>query len=121
MGASSEPDLQLAAYHYHLPPERIAHDPEVRRDHARLLTVTAPTEFAHHHVYDLPELLQPGDLLVLNNTKVLPARLLGQKPGGAAVEILLLEERSPLQWLALVRSEERRVGKECRSRWSPYH
>ncbi|MEM6426994.1 MAG: tRNA preQ1(34) S-adenosylmethionine ribosyltransferase-isomerase QueA [Cyanobacteria bacterium P01_D01_bin.128] len=107
MGVSSEPDLQLAAYHYPLPPERIAQDPAEPRDHARLLTVTSPTEFAHHHVYDLPELLQPGDLLVLNNTKVLPARLLGQKPGGAAVEILLLEERSPLQWLALVKPGKR--------------
>jgi S-adenosylmethionine:tRNA ribosyltransferase-isomerase len=107
MGTRAEDDFQLSAYNYDLPPERIAQDPVEPRDHARLLTLTAPTEHAHNHVYDLPDLLRPGDLLVLNDTKVLPARLFGQKVGGAAVEILLLEERSHLQWLALVKPGRR--------------
>lgn len=107
MGTSEPPDLQLAAYRYDLPPERIAQNPVEPRDHARLLTVTSPVEHAHRHVYDLPNLLQPGDLLVLNDTKVLPARLFGQKVGGAAVEILLLEERATLEWLALVKPGKR--------------
>lgn len=100
-------DLQLSAYHYDLPAACIAQDPVEPRDRARLLTLTSPEEYAHHHVYDLPDLLKPGDLLVFNDTKVLPARLLGTKPGGAAVEILLLEERSPLCWLALVKPGRR--------------
>lgn len=100
-------DLQLAAYQYKLPPELIAQNPVEPRDHARLLTLRSPMACDHRRVYELPSLLQPGDLLVLNNTKVLPARLFGYKPGGAAVEILLLEERSPLCWLALVKPGRR--------------
>ena len=107
MGDRIEADLQLSSYHYDLPPEQIAQDPIEPRDHARLLTITAPTDHAHNHVYDLPKLLRPGDLLVMNDTKVLPARLFGRKPEGATVEILLLEERSPLRWLALVKPGRR--------------
>ncbi|MGF1521264.1 MAG: tRNA preQ1(34) S-adenosylmethionine ribosyltransferase-isomerase QueA [Leptolyngbyaceae cyanobacterium] len=107
MGDRTTADLQLSSYHYDLPPERIAQNPVEPRDHARLLTITDPTATAHNHVYDLPHLLQSGDLLVLNNTKVLPARLFGHKPEGAAVEILLLEERAPLCWLALVKPGRR--------------
>lgn len=107
MGDRTEADLQLSSYHYDLPPELIAQNPIEPRDHARLLTITSPTSHTHKHVYDLPNLLRAGDLLVLNNTKVLPARLFGQKPEGAAVEILLLEERSPLCWLALVKPGRR--------------
>jgi S-adenosylmethionine:tRNA ribosyltransferase-isomerase len=107
MGTPALEDLQLSSYFYELPPERIAQDPVEPRDQARLLTLTSPTQHAHQFVYQLPDLLQPGDLLVLNDTKVLPARLLGRKPEGAAVEILLLEERSHLQWLALVKPGRR--------------
>lgn len=102
------PDQWLGAYQYELPPERIAQTPVEPRDHARLLVVDTPQTHRHHHVYDLPELLRPGDLLVFNNTRVLPARLYGYKPqGGGAVEILLLEERGPQQWLALVKPGRR--------------
>ena len=61
----------------------------------------------HHHFRDLPDLLKPGDLLVLNDTRVMPARLYGRKLEGAAVEILLLEEHAPFQWLALVKPGKR--------------
>lgn len=107
MGTRTQDDFQLSAYNYDLPPERIAQDPVEPRDQARLLTLASPTEHVHNHVYDLPDLLRSGDLLVLNDTKVLPARLFGQKVGGAAVEILLLEERAHLQWLALVKPGRR--------------
>ncbi|MBF2034552.1 MAG: tRNA preQ1(34) S-adenosylmethionine ribosyltransferase-isomerase QueA [Leptolyngbyaceae cyanobacterium T60_A2020_046] len=107
MDDRANPDLTLAAYHYELPPGQIAQNPVEPRDHARLLVVDSPQSHQHQHVYDLPKLLQPGDLLVLNNTKVLPARLFGHKPEGAAVEILLLEEKAPLKWLALVKPGRR--------------
>jgi S-adenosylmethionine:tRNA ribosyltransferase-isomerase len=107
MGIPDNPDFQLSAYDYELPPDRIAQNPVEPRDHARLLTITSAHDHEHRHVYDLPTLLQPGDLLVLNDTKVLPARLFGQKVGGAAVEILLLEERAALEWLALVKPGKR--------------
>ena len=72
-----DPDL-LDAYDYFLPPERIADSPAQRRDAARLLTLNrAAQSIGHRTIRDLPDLLQPGDLLVLNETRVLPARLQG--------------------------------------------
>jgi S-adenosylmethionine:tRNA ribosyltransferase-isomerase len=96
-------DQQLASYDYSLPPESIAQAPVTPRDQARLLVVTSPQEHQHSIFRELPQWLQPGDLLVLNNTQVLPARLYGRKASGAQVEILLLEEQGPDQWLALVK------------------
>jgi S-adenosylmethionine:tRNA ribosyltransferase-isomerase len=108
MGTPNDIDLQLSAYHYDLPPDRIAQNPVEPRDQARLLTINSPTGHCHQRVCDLPALLRPGDLLVLNDTKVLPARLFGRKAeGGAQVEILLLEARSPQEWLALVKPGRR--------------
>lgn len=95
-------DRSLSAYDYELPPERIAQHPVEPRDSARLLAI-APTSHSHRIFRDLPDLLSPGDLLVLNDTRVIPARLYGRKPSGAAVEVLLLEERGNDTWLALVK------------------
>jgi S-adenosylmethionine:tRNA ribosyltransferase-isomerase len=100
------PDLQLAAYDYDLPPERIAQNPLVPRDSSRLLVVASQHE-QHCQFRDLPDLLNSGDLLVLNNTRVIPARLYGQKGGGAKVEVLLLEEQQSQDWLALVKPGKR--------------
>ncbi|MBF2001509.1 MAG: tRNA preQ1(34) S-adenosylmethionine ribosyltransferase-isomerase QueA [Synechococcales cyanobacterium M58_A2018_015] len=104
-------DLLLSAYDYYLPEERIAQNPAVPRDSSRLLVVDAFPEYRHHRFRDLPELLRPGDLLVLNNTRVLPARLYGHKVGqnadGAKIEVLLLEEQQPNCWLALVKPGRR--------------
>ncbi|MDA0266804.1 MAG: tRNA preQ1(34) S-adenosylmethionine ribosyltransferase-isomerase QueA [Cyanobacteria bacterium] len=107
MGHCSGDDLSLEAYQYLLPSGYIAQNPVEPRDHARLMAITSPTEYCHHHIFDLPTLLRPGDLLVLNDTKVIPARLYGHKLGGAKVEVLLLEARGPLQWLALVKPGRR--------------
>jgi S-adenosylmethionine:tRNA ribosyltransferase-isomerase len=101
-------DQLLSAYDYELPEERIAQNPVEPRDSARLLVLKSPTEHSHRIFRDLPELLQPGDLLVLNNTRVIPARLYGRKPGGAAIEVLLLEPQpQPNCWLALVKPGRR--------------
>ncbi|MCS6975793.1 MAG: tRNA preQ1(34) S-adenosylmethionine ribosyltransferase-isomerase QueA [Gemmatales bacterium] len=79
-GTSSEPVFPLSALDYELPPDRIAQYPVEPRDHARLLVVERSTgRFADQHVYDLPWWLRSGDLLVLNDTKVIPARLLGRR------------------------------------------
>ncbi|WP_088891806.1 tRNA preQ1(34) S-adenosylmethionine ribosyltransferase-isomerase QueA [Leptolyngbya ohadii] len=104
-------DLLLESYDYVLPPERIAQNPAVPRDSSRLLVVGADHD-KHHIFRDLPELLQPGDLLVMNNTQVIPARLFGRKPNGGSVEVLLLEEQPQInQWLALVKPGRRvKVG-----------
>jgi S-adenosylmethionine:tRNA ribosyltransferase-isomerase len=100
-------EYSLSAYQYNLPAEQIAQNPVTPRDASRLLVVDSPHSHRHHHFRDLPALLQPGDLLVLNNTRVIPARLLGYKPEGAKVEVFLLEERTANQWLALVRPGRR--------------
>jgi S-adenosylmethionine:tRNA ribosyltransferase-isomerase len=109
-------DRLLSAYDYTLPQDRIAQAPVVPRDSARLLVVKDTTEHAHAIFRDLPNLLKPGDLLVMNNTRVLPARLYGHKPSGLAVEILLLEPQPDentttddfsTRWLSLVKPGRR--------------
>lgn len=100
-------DQSLSSYDYHLPPERIAQTPVTPRDHSRLLVLDSPETHRHQYFYQLPEWLQPGDLLVMNNTKVIPARLHGRKATGAPVEVLLLEEKSAHTWLALVKPGKR--------------
>lgn len=100
-------DRLLSSYDYELPPELIAQTPVVPRDTSRLLVVDSLNTRQHRIFRDLPDLLLPGDLLVLNNTRVIPARLYGRKSTGASVEILLLEERSSDTWLALVKPGKR--------------
>ncbi len=82
--------LKLSDFTYHLDSERIAQSPSVPRDSSRLLVLDRKTgEIHHHHFSDLPELLTPNDILVRNNTKVIPARIFGEKSSGGHVEILL--------------------------------
>jgi S-adenosylmethionine:tRNA ribosyltransferase-isomerase len=82
--------LKKSDFHYDLPQELIAQQPLPERSASRLLVVPpAPQPFDDRHVRDLPELLQPGDLLVFNDTRVIPARLYGQKASGGRVEILI--------------------------------
>ncbi len=93
---------------YTLPEEAIAQEPIEPRDASRMMVVFYPGEEIHHsHFRDLPSYLEPGDLLVLNETKVTAMRLIGQKPTGAFVEALLFEEREPGVYRALVRPGRR--------------
>ena len=86
--------FDIEDYNYELPPDLIAQIPASRRDHARLLVVDrAEKSLSHSHFFDLPMLLRPGDLLVINDTRVVPARLLGRKESGGSVEILVLEHQ----------------------------
>lgn len=97
---------RLDAYDYSLPEALIAQNPAERRDASRLMCLErASGTFAHRHFSDLPDILRPGDLLVMNDTRVFRARLLGKKlPGGAAVEIFCLEPAAGARaWRALVR------------------
>lgn len=102
-----ERDLRLSAYSYDLPTERIAQNPVTPRDRSKLLVIDGPDTHQHRHFYDLADWLRPGDLLVLNNTKVIPARLFGQKSTGGAAELLLIEPVDESRWLALVRPGRR--------------
>jgi S-adenosylmethionine:tRNA ribosyltransferase-isomerase len=100
--------VDVASFDYELPSARIAQVPLVQRDDARLLVDRGPdVPGASSHVRDLPDLLEPGDLLVVNRTRVLPARLHMRKPTGGAVEVLLLERYVDGTWEALVRGSRR--------------
>jgi len=104
-------DRLLSAYDYELPPAAIAQNPVEPRDHSRLLYIQSSQSHEHRRFYELADLLKPGDLLVLNNTRVIPARLFGLKPSGAKVEVLLLEQQGDRDWLALVKPGKRlKVG-----------
>ena len=82
--------MQLSQFDYHLPTDRIAQAAASPRDSARLMLINRQTgSISHHHIYDLPTLIPQNYFLVANNTKVFPARLLGYKPTGGKVEILL--------------------------------
>jgi S-adenosylmethionine:tRNA ribosyltransferase-isomerase len=97
----------MTEYDYALPVDRIAQHPVEPRDAARLLVDRGPSEAPEHrHVRDLPQLLRPGDVVVLNDTRVLPARLLLHRATGARVEVLLVEsvDGSFRRWRALVRN-----------------
>ena len=100
-------------FYFDLPEELIAQTPIERRDASRLLVLNKTTgEWEHRHFYDLPEYLHPGDCLVLNDSRVLPARLLGQRlPGGGACEVLLLIDKGDKTWECIVRpGKHLRVG-----------
>lgn len=91
-------------FDYDLPTDFIAQEPEKPRDHSRLMLLDRQREvIRHHRFYELPSLLNPGDTLVLNQTRVLPARLFARKlPGGGRVELLLLKRINALQWEVIV-------------------
>lgn len=91
---------------YDLPPGAIAQSPSPLRDQARLL-VDGAGGISHLRVSDLPDLLGPGDVIVVNDTRVLPARLRMRRVTGGAVEVLLLHERADGDWEALVRPSRR--------------
>lgn len=96
--------MKVTDFDYELPKERIAQHPMEPRDHSRLLVVDKTTgEIEHRHFYDLIDYLRPDDLLVFNDTRVIPARLHGFKDTGAHVEVFLLTRLNQTDWEVLVR------------------
>lgn len=96
--------MLVTDFDYELPQELIAQHPMEPRDHSRLLVVDKHTgELQHKHFYDLVDYLRPGDVLVFNDTRVIPARLHGTKDTGAHVEVFLLTRRDATDWEVLVR------------------
>ena len=89
---------------YDLPEELIAQTPLEKRDTSRLLVMDRKTgEIKHRHFFDILDHLNPGDCLVMNDSRVLPARLLGHRPTGGAVEILLLKDLGDKKWECLAK------------------
>ena len=96
--------LKTSDFYYDLPQELIAQTPIAQRDHSRLMVMDRKSgELSHRHFYDITDYLKKGDCLVINDTRVLPARLYGIKEGGGAhVEVLLLNNRSGDDWECIV-------------------
>lgn len=97
--------MKKSDFYFDLPQELIAQTPLERRDGSRLLCLDKVTgAMEHRHFYDLPEYLRPGDCLVMNDSRVLPARLMGHRvPGGGVCEVLLLTDKGDGVWECLVR------------------
>ena len=104
-------EMKKTDFYFDLPEELIAQDPLEDRSSSRLLVVDKKTGKTQHRIFkDIVEYLRPGDCLVLNNTKVIPARLYGEREGtGGQVEVLLLKRKEADVWETLVRP-----GKKCK-------
>lgn len=105
--------LKTSTYHYDLPPELIAQTPIEPRDHSRLLVYKrSDGSIEHKHFYDIVDYLKKGDVLVINNTKVIPARLFGTKEQtGAKIEVFLLKRLNLTDWEVLMKPGKRaKVG-----------
>ncbi|MDL2206338.1 tRNA preQ1(34) S-adenosylmethionine ribosyltransferase-isomerase QueA [Eubacteriales bacterium OttesenSCG-928-N13] len=100
--------MNTSDFLYELPESLIAQTPIEPRDHSRMLVYDRATgQVQHKHFYDLPKYLRPGDALVLNDTKVIPARLIGQRENGGACELLLLRQQGPKLWETLAKPGKR--------------
>lgn len=101
--------MKTQDFWYDLPEELIAQTPLEKRDTSRLMVLDRQTgEVSHKHFYDILDYIQPGDCLVLNDSRVLPARLLGHRPTGGAVELLLLRDLGDGMWECLAKP-----GRKC--------
>jgi S-adenosylmethionine:tRNA ribosyltransferase-isomerase len=110
--------MNISEFHYDLPPELIAQEPSAERDASRMLVLTRNERtWSDSRFRSLPDYLRPNDLLVINNTRVFPARLIGERyPSGGRVEVMLVREHEPMRWEALVRPG-RRLGLGARVRF----
>ena len=101
--------MKTSDFYYDLPEELIAQTPLEKRDTSRLMALDRISgDITHKHFYDIIDYLNPGDCLVLNDSRVLPARLLGHRPTGGAVELLLLRDLGDKKWECLAKP-----GKKC--------
>ena len=107
--------MNTSDFNYHLPESSIAQTPLEPRDSSRLLVLHRDSGQLEHRIFrDLSGLLRPNDLLILNQTRVIPARIFARKPTGGRVELLLLRRRDLLRWEALVGGKGLRLGSKVR-------
>ncbi len=100
--------MKLSDYDYNLPEELIAQLPAEKRENSRMLVLNRDKHsILHKHFYDIVDLIEPDSMLVLNNTKVLPARLYGMKETGAKIEIFLLKQLENDEWEVLIKPSKR--------------
>ena len=106
--------MKTSDFYFHLPEEQIAQVPLKDRTTSRLMVLDQKTgEIEHKHFYDIKAYLKPGDCLVLNDTRVIPARLFGARPSGGKVEFLLLTRKEEKRWEVLVKpGKKAKIGDE---------
>ena len=103
-------ELKTSDFYYHLPEEQIAQHPADKRDHSRLMVIHRESgDIEHKHFYDITDYLREGDVLVINDSKVIPARLYGHVEGreDAMLELLLLRQHELDEWECLVKPGKR--------------
>src|SRR5688572_25464125 len=104
--------MKTSDFDYHLPESSIAQTPVEPRDASRLLALHRDSgQIVHRFFHDVKLFLQPNDLLILNQTRVIPARIFAKKESSGKVELLLLRKRDDLTWESLVGGKGLRVGK----------
>ena len=105
--------MKTEEFNYELPERFIAQEPAKERDHSRLMVLDRQKDdLAHRRFFEIIDYLNPGDLLVVNDTRVIPARFYGRKlPGGGRVEVLLLNKLDELRWEALVGGSGMKAGR----------
>lgn len=110
--AAANIPMKLSDFNYHLPQELIAQNPISPRDHSKLMVLDRTNKtISHRHFYDIVDYLKSGDVLVLNNTKVFPARLFGRREGsGGKVEVFLLQDLGQGSWQALIGNRRKTTG-----------
>lgn len=100
--------MLLSDYDYNLPEELIAQVPADKRENSRMMVLERKSRTVlHKHFYDIVDLIEPNSLLVMNNTKVLPARLIGYKDTGAKIEVFLLSQKEGKLWTVLIKPSKR--------------
>jgi S-adenosylmethionine:tRNA ribosyltransferase-isomerase len=103
--------MKLSLFNYNLPPSLIAHKPASPRDHSRLFVFDQKTkQVEHKHFFDLPKYLNKNHVLVFNNSKVFPARLIGKKQSGGKIELLLLQDKGNGEWEAMIKTKRPKIG-----------
>lgn len=106
--------MKTSDFNYELPEELIAQTPLERRDSSRLMVLHRSSgELEHKHFYDVIDYLRPGDCLVMNNSRVIPARLIGRRPTGGAAQLLLVKDLGGKRWECLAKPGRKlKVGQE---------
>lgn len=100
--------MHVSEFDYHLPENLIAQFPSEKRDHSRMMVLDrAVNALEHSYFYDITDYFDENDVIVMNNTKVIPARLIGQKSTGARIEIFLLEEKPDKVWEVFIKPSKR--------------
>ena len=107
--------MKKSDFNFFLPERLIAQTPLEKRDNSRLLLLNKNSgDISHEHFYNLPDYLKEGDCLVLNNSRVLPARLIGARASGGAVELVLLRDLGEGRWECLSRpGRKTKPGRDC--------